>query len=377
LGLTLRDVSEKLEERGERFPPSTLVRVEQGMLDPGVRRLHMLLELYDIPPHLVADLIELEELAVEEPKDKDLGTLFEEGLAFLKQGNIAQALAHLFAIRQHVPSDKDSRVLRQHATLAFAQAARDMGKFRLARQLVEDLLCEPPDRSLLVRVLVLEATLWTVLGSSDMALAVILRAESLAGQEDPRQRAWIRHQEAKLRVQFGELAAAEDAIAEARKLYRKTKDVNGEAKILLIELQAAEARGDLTGALRIARKVVDLSKRGGHELPLASGRLELGRLLVQTGSPEEGLEILGQALEQGVALENKYLEFHAHYYLWKAYAATGQTDRSRFELHSASYFLGFIDENSPEAKEIRENLETVQGSQARRRRRRRRARPGG
>ena len=47
--LTLRDVSERMEEMGERFPTSTLIRVEQGKLDPGVRRLHLLMKLYRIP----------------------------------------------------------------------------------------------------------------------------------------------------------------------------------------------------------------------------------------------------------------------------------------------------------------------------------------
>ncbi len=54
LGLSLRAVEQKLAEQGERFPASTLSRIEQGKLDPGVRRLHQLLRLYKIPPHLVA-----------------------------------------------------------------------------------------------------------------------------------------------------------------------------------------------------------------------------------------------------------------------------------------------------------------------------------
>ena len=49
LRLTLREVSERMAERGDRIHVSTLVRVEQGKLDPGVRRLHLLLRLYDVP----------------------------------------------------------------------------------------------------------------------------------------------------------------------------------------------------------------------------------------------------------------------------------------------------------------------------------------
>jgi transcriptional regulator with XRE-family HTH domain len=64
--LTLREVSERMADRGDRIPTSTLVRIEQGKLDPGVRRLHLLLRLYDLPPHLIADLVERVEAVVEE-----------------------------------------------------------------------------------------------------------------------------------------------------------------------------------------------------------------------------------------------------------------------------------------------------------------------
>lgn len=142
MNLTLREVSEKLAERGERFPESTLVRVELGKLDPGVRRLHLLLSLYQIPPHLVADLVELEEHAVEAPEGTDLDALLRKGVEFLKQGNTGQALAHIFAIKRQESDNPKSRALRQDATLAIASAARDLGKLHLARQLVEDVLCD-------------------------------------------------------------------------------------------------------------------------------------------------------------------------------------------------------------------------------------------
>jgi transcriptional regulator with XRE-family HTH domain len=55
--LTLRQVCDLMDERGERVPPSTLSRVEQGKLDPSVRRLFLLLDLYAIPLADVSALV--------------------------------------------------------------------------------------------------------------------------------------------------------------------------------------------------------------------------------------------------------------------------------------------------------------------------------
>lgn len=57
LGLTLREVCKRLAERGEQLPPSTLSRIEQGKLDPSVRRLFLLLELYDVPAFVASELV--------------------------------------------------------------------------------------------------------------------------------------------------------------------------------------------------------------------------------------------------------------------------------------------------------------------------------
>ncbi len=57
LGLTLREVCRRLAERGEQVPPSTLSRIEQGKLEPNVRRLFLLLELYDVPAFVASELV--------------------------------------------------------------------------------------------------------------------------------------------------------------------------------------------------------------------------------------------------------------------------------------------------------------------------------
>ena len=48
--------------------------------------------------------------------------------------------------------------MRQTTTFNFASAARDLGKANLARQIVDDLQCEPPDPSIEPRILVLASS---------------------------------------------------------------------------------------------------------------------------------------------------------------------------------------------------------------------------
>lgn len=368
LRLTLREVSEQLEQRGERFPTSTLVRVEQGKLDPGVRRLHLLLRLYRIPPHLVADLVELEEHAVDEPGDVDLETHRQAAIENLERGNTAQALAHLFAIGQQVGDDAKSKRERQAATLNIASAARDLGKLRLARQIVDDLLCEPPVPALLTEVHIVSSTLWRRQGSVEAALAFIRQAATHADPKKARQRAWILHQEGALLASSGKPKQAIASIDKAIRLYRRTKDFDGEARAMIVRVGALEAQGDRTAAIACARRAIRAAGRKGHELPQISARLELGRMLVESGSAESGLEELRKALAQSVVLENKHCEFHAHYALWKAYEKTGDTERMKFEFQSAGYFVKFIDDTSAEAREFRRVLlEQKAGKRSRRR----------
>src|SRR5262249_23300035 len=154
----------------EAIPASTLVRVEQGRLDPGVRRLSALLRVYGLDPEYVSDLVELESLAVPVPTG-DLRAIIDRGVASWRDGNVPQALASVFAVRELVPQDRSQKLLRQKGTLLFAVYARSLGKTRLARMLVEELLCGPPDPTLLVDALVLAASLWNRAGSRIVAWA--------------------------------------------------------------------------------------------------------------------------------------------------------------------------------------------------------------
>jgi tetratricopeptide (TPR) repeat protein len=354
LGLTLQAVSEQMAARGEPFPTSTLVRVEQGKLDPGVRRLHLLLRVYDLPAQLVDDLVELEAIAAEEPEARNLEKLYSEGIEHWKRGDIGKGLAHLFAIRVQTPKDDPSRLIRQKATLAFSIAARDVGKIRLARQLIDDLLCEPPDPTLMARVLIQAASVWAAVGSVEAALAFVRQAASHLKPGDHRELAWVSHQEGKLLQQRGDTEPAGRAIDRAIALYRTLGDTDGEARASIVRIGILEARGDLGKAMTFARKVIRMAERSDNKLALVSARLEVGRLLLRSGCPQPALEELRRAQALAVLMEDRIAEFHAHYYSWKAHKAVGGRDRARFELQAARHFVELIDASTPEAREIRD-----------------------
>jgi len=355
--LTLRAVSDRLVQRGERIPVSTLARIEQGKLDPGVRRLHLLLELYRVPPHLVADLVELEMLADAPQVEGDLETLYDTGVAAWKRGDFPTGLACFFAIRKEVPTDDESRLLRQRATLGFSIAARNLGKFRLAKQIVDDLLCEPPLDSLLINVLVEASSLWHGLGSLETALALVRQAATHLDLEDLPESAWIRHQEARLLLEAGKLTEAERLIDEAIGHYRAISDPYGEAKALNLRTGLLKKSGDHDAALATAHEALQLAESHQLEGVRLGAQLEKGQLQAETGSVDEGLRTLREALGEAVRLGDRNGEFLAHYYLWKTHEKLGDNDRARFELQAARYFVRFIDDHSPEAEEVRRLLD--------------------
>lgn len=351
--MTLKRASAGCADLGEAIPISTLARIEQGKLDPGVRRLHVLLRLYDVPPHLVADLVELEDLAVEPPTGSDLETLYRDGVRHWEDGNIGEGLAHLIAVREHAPEDDDGRLLRQRATLAFGIAARNLGKYRLAKQIVDDLLVEPPAPEIRARTLVLASSLWRHLGSIDAALGLIGQATTYLESADDKNVAYVLHQLASTQLAAGRVEDAERSVREAIAAYGRCDNVYGECRARLLTSTIAEARGDVASALTIVREVVDAATRHGHERLVASAHIDIGRLCLLAGSEEEGFEALREGLSRAVRLDDKHAEFMAHYHLWKAYAKRGDRERARFEFEAARYFVDSVDEASPEADEVR------------------------
>ncbi len=351
--LTLREVSDRLAARGNRIPTSTLLRIEQGKLDPGVRRLHLLLDLYHVPPHLVADLMEIETLAGQPPPEADLDTLYRTGLEHWKKGDVARGLAHLFAIRERVPDGPPERLLRQKATLSFAVAARNLGKFRLAKQIVDDLICEPPDESLLARVFVLASSLWRGLGSIEMALALVRHAATRVPPGGEKETAWVLHQEAKLLLELGRIDEARRVLDGALARYRSIPDAYGEARAQVLGIAIEERREGLEQAIEHARQALAFAERCGHGRVAIAATLELGRLLVRSGAVEDGLNAVREGLGQAVLVNDRFAEFLAHYQLWKIHERLGDSDRATFELKAAAYFVQLVDDDTSESAEVR------------------------
>jgi tetratricopeptide (TPR) repeat protein len=354
--LSLRDVSLRLAEMGGAIPVSTLARIEQGKLDPGVVRLHQLLRLYKVPAHLVADLTELEEMAVEPPEQRDMSTLYKEGVELWRKGELARGLAYLLAVRQYVPDDGPSRLLRQKAILAFATSARNMGKTRLAKQVLEELLLEPPEKEILVGALALSSTLWQTIGSLTVARALVDHAESLLEPGQDEQRAWVLHQKSRVLAAAGSIEDASRYLERSIEAYRAVADTHGETRALLSRIDVAERQGRADEALRRARAARGFAEKHAHSGLAALAQIEIGRLLSLSGDPGRALEALQAGLSEAVRIDDSHAEFTARYHLWKTHVRLGDRTRARFELDAARYFLRLVDDDSPEALDVRRQV---------------------
>jgi tetratricopeptide (TPR) repeat protein len=348
----LKQVSDRLAEQGERIPPSTLARVENASLDPGIRRLHLLLAVYDIPPRVVADLVELEMLGDAARPDVDLETLYREGLESWREGNLVKGLAYLAAVRRHEPTDDSGRLLRQRASLAFAIQARDLGRYRLAKEILDELLCDSSCTDLKVNVLVTMASVWRSLGSPDSAMAYLRQAETYVKTADSREAGWVSHLKAKLLAAAGEGEEANAEILRALGVYRALDDRYGEAKALLSGIAIGEARAGAETALSLAGGVVEFCVKNGLRQLAVMASLEVGRLLSKLGRHVEAAETLKQALAESVVIEDRKLQFIAHQHLWKVYEASGEARRARFEMDAAKHFGAYVDKTSVESDDL-------------------------
>ena len=202
-GLTLRQVSEEIASRGEPLPPSTLARIEQGKLDPGVRRLHLLLRLYDIDAEQVADMIELETGGVALPDHDDLPTLVADAKQAWRAGNTQEAMAHCLAAMACPAEDAESRRLRQDAGIGLGYALRDRSRISTARRVVDQLLAEDLAPDLKPQVYMLSAYLYFRLGAYEMAQVVADFAETTVRPGDHSGYSSIFHQRAAWAIRSG------------------------------------------------------------------------------------------------------------------------------------------------------------------------------
>lgn len=354
LGLTLEQVSKKLVEDGHPVPVSSLSLIETGRSDPGVFRLHRLLQLYEVPAHLVANLIEMEEQSGAVPTTRDPDELRRAGLDYWKTGDIGRALAHLMALRELVPTDEALRWKKQQALLDFSIAATGLGRLQLAREILNELLCEPPDPSLITKVLLQAATVWSRSGAADAAMAFLKQAESRADRSDKATVAWLHHAHARELVERGKLKQAQTRLEKAIAGYREVKDTYGEARGRLLRVGIAEKRRDVDTALVLAQEAREFALRHGHRVLAGMALLRRGHLYVQIEKHGQAIRALQTSLAELAGLGDPHGRFLAHYWLSVAYDRSGDAERARFEARSARHFSGFVDTRScPEARDMR------------------------
>jgi tetratricopeptide (TPR) repeat protein len=361
LGLSLREVQQQTASCGSPIPSSTICKIEQGKVEPGLVRIRQLLEVYRQPLHEAADLLELEALVGSPPEHDSPAELFERGQALLKQGKVRDSLAALLPLRQAANDDEAINGVRQRTLIVLSVALQRLGRHRLALRMIEDLLVEGPEPALRVNAHVQAARVWLDLGGTEIAMAFMMRAQAHLAHDDKKGAAWIRSHEAELLRRAGELDEANARAAEAARLLAEVGDQNNLVRMMA---QLADLRleaGDAEGSLAAAREGLEHAEANGFGEPVARLRLYGGRALIRLERREEGLAELQRAMAAAVELDDLSLQFLAHYHLWKGYLEVGNRMRAEFELGAARSYLRFSDERSEEAREIR-SLEGSRGN---------------
>lgn len=354
LGLSLREAETRSASLGDPIPFSTLARVEQGKVDPGVRRLHSLLRMYGLPVEFAADVLDLEAMADERPAPAPPEVLGRRGVEYIKAGDLRKGLAHLFALRTGEEQSKADRSARQKALLAMAVAAGGLGRYELSRHIVEGLLREPPEPDLISRCLVQAAVCWRHLGSAEACLAFLLRAEERTeGPAGSQERAFVLHEKAQALLDLSDLKGAEGALRAALRCYRRAKDAYGECRAMGVRAEIRLAAGQWAEALRVARRGRAHAERHGFRRVRVLRLLDEGRALAGSGDTEAAIDLFREALSGAIRIGDDVARFYAHYHLWKAHERAGDPSRAAVELEEAAYYGKLLDDVSPEVREVR------------------------
>lgn len=351
LGLTLRSVERLASEMGSPIPYSTLARIEQGLLDPGVKRLQQLLRIYHVPIQTAGDLLDLEDIAGVAPRTANLQRLYRDAIAAWESGDIPAAMAGFIAFRLRAV-DTDSP-LREKATLAFAVAAGSLGKHAFAQFLLDDLLTHQVPDDLLLSLLVQSAKTWHCRGAHEAALAFLGQAESHLGPKAHRESAWVFHERATILLDRKRFAEAERSLAKATAAYRKARDLHGEGRALGAQVRLLFDQDQPAAALKAASAARFFCLR--HKLHrLATLRqIDEGRAHAASGNPGKAVAVLEQALADSISRSDQRSRFFAHYFLWDAAGRAGDEPRAAAELDAAKYHVRFVDTVTPETVHIR------------------------
>ncbi len=358
LGYTLREVERLTSARGNLIPFSTLARIEQGRLDPGLKRLHALLQLYGLPIQAAGDLLDMEAIAGTVSVEGNLAKLSERGAKAWQSGDLPTAFACYLAMRRRADERVADRAVRHESILSFAVMAAKLGKYHIARQILDDLFLDKPERPMLLRVFVQAAATWHALGSTDVALAHLSGAERLVAPDDHRGRGWILHLRASIQI---DLRAFDDAYAnlvEAARDYEKAKRPYDRALALVAMARLEVERGDAAKASRAARRAAAFAALKRFDRVHALALIEEARAHLLDGKADRALTVLTRVLAETIAASDNIIRFYSHFHLSRAYAGLGDSLRSHVEFEQAKYFVRFVDQASKEASEVRGHLKT-------------------
>jgi hypothetical protein len=215
---------------------------------------------------------------------------------------------------------------------------------------------ENPEPRVLVPVLVQQSVVWRSLGSPVAALAFVDSATAHSSPDNPKQQGWVQHQRAMILIDQRQFAAAAKCLALAVKLHRRAKSPHDEALALLAMTRVNFEAGRVDGALAAARTAERFAIRHGFNRIRVSALVDQARALTAAGSPDEGKKILRGVLGDPLVADDNATRFHAHYYLWLAERESGNVARAPMELREAAYYLKYVDQNSAEARAVRQAI---------------------
>ena len=356
LGYTLREVERLTSAQGNLIPFSTLARIEQGRLDPGLKRLHALLQLYGLPIQAAGDLLDMESIAGTVAVQGDFSTLRDRGTKAWQDGDLPTAMACYLAMRHRANEQEPDRAIRHESILSFAVLAAKLGKHHIARQMLDDLLLDRPDRAMLFRILVQAASTWRALGSPEFALALVGGAEAQLQSNDLRGSGWVLQLRASIQIDLGAFEEAQANLAEATRVFQKARRPYDRALALVAISRLAVERGDAASASRAAQRAAGFALRKRFARVHALANIQGARALLLSGHSERALALLTRVLAATVAASDNLIRFYAHFYLSKAYAGAGDTPRALVEMEQARYFVRFVDQASKEVFEVRGEL---------------------
>jgi tetratricopeptide (TPR) repeat protein len=355
--LSLREAAGRVTAAGGKLSHSTLLRIEQGRLQPGAAELLHLAVAYDLPTDWALDAVEAGRLGAT-PVSGTIEEIVAQGVQHWKRGEFAPAIACALALRGIEPFGKEQRRVLQQATLDFATYARGLGWFRLSRSLLDDVLKAPATPSLATGALILASSLARASGSLLVATAMIEHAARVVPKESLALRGQVAHQRAKLLSESGQFADAATALSAALRIYARAKDHLNANRARILQIAILEGQGKLDAAVSVARKAVADAREREYRQVEAQACMELGRVLVVRGDHEDGIRELRGALGLATLLGDANLEFHVQYRLWKAFQTTGDAASEDLALRSARHLLARVQASGREAEEIRRGKAT-------------------